>query len=109
MSAPVSRSLLVPVVSLFILCACDVAPQGAPAPPPAQVSTTKQSLKDDCEHDMCQEGTPLTSTCAKVACLKTICLRDPYCCTHWWDDICVGHVYDFCPTWTCNVLKSSGH
>ncbi|HET7505717.1 MAG TPA: M4 family metallopeptidase [Kofleriaceae bacterium] len=43
-----------------------------------------------CAHTQCTTGVALSSTCH--SCAATICTVDPYCCTIYWDSICVSEV-----------------
>lgn len=49
-----------------------------------------------CDHDVCTNGTPLTTGCTKDsqagACIKAICENDPYCCTTAWSASCIDKV-----------------
>jgi hypothetical protein len=60
--------------------------------PTSHDETGAQSGWDCCnsDHSLCEQGNPLDGTCAANSCLQTVCGEDPYCCTNWWDDICVG-------------------
>ncbi|MBI2396051.1 MAG: hypothetical protein HYV09_41190 [Deltaproteobacteria bacterium] len=49
-----------------------------------------------CDHDVCTNGTPLTTGCTKDgqagACIKAICENDPYCCEIAWSASCIDKV-----------------
>ncbi|MBC8073538.1 MAG: hypothetical protein IAG13_34775 [Deltaproteobacteria bacterium] len=47
-----------------------------------------------CDHDVCTAGNALDPTCGD--CAASVCQLDDFCCTHEWDDVCVGHVADTC-------------
>ncbi|MBV1859771.1 MAG: hypothetical protein KUG77_15270, partial [Nannocystaceae bacterium] len=47
-----------------------------------------------CAHDECIQGATLTSACDP--CVTSICAVDPYCCSTYWDSICVGEVSSVC-------------
>jgi hypothetical protein len=53
-----------------------------------------------CLHAICAAGTPLGGSCD--SCASTICAQDSYCCTNWWDEICVSEVGSICSQ-ACNA------
>ena len=61
-----------------------------------------------CPHTLCQTGAPLTAGCS--ACAAAICVKDPFCCTNTWDDICVGYVVSstVCNSNACGNLCPHG-
>ncbi|WP_152629961.1 hypothetical protein [Haliangium ochraceum] len=48
----------------------------------------------ECEHDLCEAGTPLDPTCDE--CVNEVCAIDSFCCEVEWDDLCVGLAEDTC-------------
>jgi hypothetical protein len=62
-----------------------------PPPPPVDAGPPPPS---GCAHNICDEGSTLTSTCS--TCAGDICAADPYCCEVEWDSICVGQVTSIC-------------
>lgn len=52
-----------------------------------------------CEHDMCLEGVALNSACD--SCVAHICAADGYCCSDWWDNMCVEAVSTVCGLNVC--------
>lgn len=87
-------------------CAPD-AGAGCPTSPScvAQICTTNPGccfFPTPCAHDICVTGTRLNG-CADP-CATAICGVDPYCCTTFWDNICVGEVASVCgqtcPSWS---------
>jgi hypothetical protein len=78
-------------------CALDSAdteltPDDSPAD---TVSVTEQDLAETtCGHSICETGAAVSSTCD--TCVVNICSRDPFCCTTFWDGICVGEVSSIC-------------
>ena len=61
----------------------------------------------ECEHGMCETGTPLVSTCDE--CVGNICAADPFCCDSGWDGICVGEVESICGSTECNAPTECAH
>jgi hypothetical protein len=59
---------------------------GAPIP--------RNVLDCGCAHAMCDEGDPLDPACDP--CVASICAVDDYCCSTYWDHICVGEVASVC-------------
>jgi hypothetical protein len=53
------------------------------------------SAENACEHDVCQAGGALESSCADP-CAATVCAADAYCCDVAWDSICVGEAATLC-------------
>jgi hypothetical protein len=53
-----------------------------------------------CSHTLCTEGPPLTPGCdsppAATSCVDAICAVDSYCCSTFWDSICIGEVVSVC-------------
>jgi hypothetical protein len=53
-----------------------------------------------CGHTLCCAGSALTAGCdappAATSCVASICAADSYCCSVYWDDICVGEVASVC-------------
>ena len=54
-----------------------------------------------CDHDLCHadwSSPPLAAGCGLYGCTAAICLsyHDPYCCTNFWDPICVAEVFSIC-------------
>ncbi len=47
-----------------------------------------------CSHAVCSTGTSLKASCD--GCATDICGVDPYCCTVFWDSICVSEVGSIC-------------
>jgi hypothetical protein len=47
-----------------------------------------------CAHDECAQGDPLNSSCD--TCVTQLCGQDSYCCSTYWDDICVSEVGSIC-------------
>lgn len=52
-----------------------------------------------CTHEVCSVGVALSSGCS--SCAGTVCARDAYCCSTYWDSICVGEARSWCMTGTC--------
>lgn len=52
-----------------------------------------------CEHDICETGVPLDSSCDP--CVTAICAADGYCCSGWWDNVCVEMVSTVCDLNVC--------
>lgn len=48
----------------------------------------------NCSHDPCIQGASLVGSCN--ACVQSVCNGDSYCCTTFWDDICVGEIPFYC-------------
>jgi hypothetical protein len=65
-----------------------------PPPPPPPVDAGPPPPPSGCAHNICDEGSTLTSTCS--TCAGDICAADPYCCDVEWDSICVGQVTSIC-------------
>jgi len=59
-----------------------------------------------CEHDICEEGVGLTSTCD--ACVHSICQSDPFCCDFEWDAPCVEQVMTVCGDPHCDAACEHG-
>jgi hypothetical protein len=53
-----------------------------------------QTGSGKCDHNVCEAGTPLDPTCG--LCAAAVCLKDFYCCTVGWDEMCMQHVNDVC-------------
>jgi hypothetical protein len=51
---------------------------------------------DSCAHGLCFTGPALDPTCSE--CVATVCSFDSYCCTTFWDGICVQEAQDTCGT-----------
>ncbi len=47
-----------------------------------------------CAHDLCTEGSALAIGCD--GCVMAICGTDPFCCTTFWDGLCVNEVTSIC-------------
>jgi hypothetical protein len=54
-----------------------------------------------CTHNECTTGQPLNTSCG--ACAADLCAVDPYCCTTFWDSICVGEVSSVCDSLACHT------
>jgi hypothetical protein len=52
----------------------------------------------------CSTGGPFPST--SDACVSSICLADPFCCTSGWDGVCISEIRTVCNSLTCP--ESSG-
>jgi hypothetical protein len=52
-----------------------------------------------CSHNLCMQGTKLTSTCD--TCATKICTADSFCCNSKWDSQCVSEVSSICNQ-SCN-------
>jgi hypothetical protein len=83
---------------------------------PGETPTTcPQDCKPACAHDVCDPGVPLDAACD--SCAGDICAFDSFCCTVFWDRVCVqeaettcGKVCQGCTHDLCNVgdaLKSN--
>ncbi len=71
-------------------------------------TTCPQDCQPDCAHDVCDPGVPLEPACD--SCAATVCAADAFCCTTFWDRICVqesetlcGKQCDGCSHDFCNV------
>lgn len=53
-----------------------------------------EALSTSCSHDKCSSGIALVSSCDP--CVTSICTYDPYCCSTYWDSICVAEVASIC-------------
>lgn len=67
-----------------------------------------QDCTPTCAHDVCEPGVPLDQACD--SCATTVCAEDPFCCSVFWDRICVqesetlcGKVCEGCAHDECNV------
>ncbi len=60
----------------------------------AQQSCNLSCQGGTCDHDRCQSGGPLMTTCDP--CVGDICAADPFCCNNGWDSICVAEVATVC-------------
>jgi vibriolysin len=58
-----------------------------------------------CSHDKCATGGSLVNGC--TSCVSSICGVDPYCCSTYWDSICVGEVRTVCGSLTCAESNGS--
>jgi hypothetical protein len=47
-----------------------------------------------CSHGVCVQGAALSQTCG--SCASTVCAADSYCCTTYWDGICVSEATSMC-------------
>ena len=65
----------------------------------ASSSSSGSSGGSTCGHDLCTQGTKLTSTCDP--CVQKICAQDSYCCKTKWAGTCVAYVKSVCGQ-TCN-------
>ncbi len=56
-----------------------------------------------CTHSLCDanNNTKLVSGCDPTGCVSAICNADSYCCTDFWDNICVGEVATYCSPYGC--------
>jgi hypothetical protein len=59
-----------------------------------------------CDHAICSTGAALDGTCD--SCADSICSSDSYCCTTYWDSICVGEVGSVCGQ-SCGGGTSCAH
>lgn len=71
-------------------------------------STCPQDCTPTFAHDVCDPGAPLDPACD--TCANDICSTDPFCCTVFWDRVCVqesetvcGKVCEGCAHDFCNV------
>jgi hypothetical protein len=58
------------------------------------IETVAQALADQCGHSICEPGPAVGFNCD--TCVQQICAQDPYCCTNYWDNICVNEVSTIC-------------
>jgi hypothetical protein len=49
---------------------------------------------EDCEHPLCERGTPLDPTCS--SCVAQVCDIDGFCCEVEWDQLCVDIADEIC-------------
>jgi hypothetical protein len=50
-------------------------------------------------HGLCNAGPALTT---KIdPCAAKVCASDPYCCSTYWDEVCVGDVPTYCSGYSC--------
>jgi len=56
-----------------------------------------------CSHDVCGQGSPLAIDCDSSwnDCTRTVCAGDGYCCSTYWDGICVNEALTECSGVTC--------
>jgi hypothetical protein len=47
-----------------------------------------------CEHDECEPGLPLPPDCS--SCVADVCAADDFCCTQYWDRLCVQEAEEMC-------------
>ncbi|EYF04639.1 peptidase, M10A/M12A subfamilie [Chondromyces apiculatus DSM 436] len=59
-----------------------------------------------CGHDKCSQG-PALNGAACGTCVQSVCAADPYCCSTYWDSICVNEVYSICGSVTCDLGSCS--
>lgn len=55
---------------------------------------TAGTCSSTCVHDKCVTGAPLTADCD--TCVASICALDSFCCSTFWDGICVNEVASIC-------------
>jgi hypothetical protein len=48
----------------------------------------------ECEHDVCEPGPALVPGCNE--CVTTVCAADDFCCTVFWDRVCVDEAEELC-------------
>src|SRR5262245_6156475 len=57
-------------------------------------ASTEGLAEATCGHSICERGFAVASTCD--SCVQSICAVDPFCCTNFWDGICVNEVASIC-------------
>ena len=86
LGSDISSPLYVPIIGAKLNCwplHCNYASVTIPAP-----------VGSSCAHPLCSTGVPLTSSCS--SCAAAVCSHDPYCCSVYWDSICVSEVPTYC-------------
>ncbi len=62
----------------------------------------------DCPHDTCVLGGALRTSCG--SCAGSICAVDPYCCSAFWDGLCIAEVRSVCQSARCDESRGAcGH
>lgn len=62
---------------------------------PGETTTTcPQDCTPPCAHDVCEPGEALDQACD--TCATSICAADPFCCTVFWDRVCVEEAETVC-------------
>jgi hypothetical protein len=57
-----------------------------------------------CSHSLCNQGTPLESSCDP--CVTAVCAADPYCCNNTWDQRCIDESVTTCGL-QCAIERSA--
>ena len=57
----------------------------------------------NCSHSLCDlnDDTALIPSCDPAGCVDAVCNGDSWCCTDFWDSICVGEVAQYCAPYSC--------
>jgi hypothetical protein len=58
-----------------------------------------------CAHDKCTPGVALATSCD--ACVAGICSVDPFCCTGFFDSVCVNEVRTYCGSLVCPASQGA--
>jgi len=73
--------------------ACTTCGNGA-CEPGETPETCPADCQPACAHGVCEPGVALEPTCD--SCVSTVCAVDDFCCTVFWDRVCVDEAEDLC-------------
>lgn len=72
---------------------CSTCGNGA-CEPGESPETCPADCQPTCAHGVCEPGVPLEASCD--SCVATVCAADDFCCTTFWDRVCVEEAEELC-------------